>query len=200
MDVSRVRQGEKIAAISAIVLILIMFIFDWFGLKLSGASGAFGGEGAGNAWRSYGFIDLVLFVTALAAIALAWLSASQTRVNLPVAASAVVAALGVISIVLILFSIINPPDFGAPSAAFDQGLEHTRKIGVFLGLIATAALTYGAFIAMREEGTSLGAEADRLRDSRGSGPGTGTGGGTPPPPPPPPTTTPPPSGGGTTAP
>jgi hypothetical protein len=176
MDLTKLRQGEKIAAISAVALFLIMIIFKWFGLKLSGA---FGGtnvsvEGSKNAWGSYGFTDIVLLITVLAALGLAYLSASNQRLNLPVAASAIVTALGILSLILIIISIISPPDFGASGS----GIDHTRKIGVFLGLIATAALTYGGYLAMQEEGTSLGEQADRLR-------GRGTGGGAPPPPPPP---------------
>ena len=35
MDFSSLNRGEKIAGVSGILLILIMFIFDWFGLKFS---------------------------------------------------------------------------------------------------------------------------------------------------------------------
>ena len=90
MDFTRLTQGEKIAGVSGIALILIMFIFDWFGLKFNGGPEAFGVsvEGSRNAWGSYGFIDIVLFITVAAAIGLALISASQTEVALPVAASA----------------------------------------------------------------------------------------------------------------
>ena len=51
-----------------------------------------------------------------------------------------------------------------------------RSYGLFLGLIATAGVAIGGWLAMQEEGASFGGEADRL----GGGPGE------PPPPPPPP--------------
>ena len=73
--------------------------------------------GSRNAWGSYGFIDIVLFITVAAAIGLALISASQTEVGLPVAASAIVAGLGILSVVLIIISIISPPDFGADCRA-----------------------------------------------------------------------------------
>ena len=49
MDFSVLNRGEKIAGVAGILLILIMFIFDWFGLKFA-ASGAFGisAEGGRN--------------------------------------------------------------------------------------------------------------------------------------------------------
>jgi hypothetical protein len=182
MDLTRLGTGEKIAGIAGIALILIMFAFDWFGANFAGVSGVV----TTNAWGSYGFTDVVLFITALAAVGLAYLAATRQTVSLPVAASAIVTALGILSVILILVSIISPPDLGFTGPAVD----HTRKAGVWLGLIAAGVVTYGGYLAMQEEGTTLGGEADRLRrGSRGgpgappppsSGRGTGTGG--PPPP------------------
>jgi hypothetical protein len=197
MDFAVLNRGEKIAGISGILLILIMFIFDWFGLGLSGniQGFAFGGEVTHNAWGSYGFTDIVLFITGLAAIGLALLAASDAEVGLPVALSAIVTALGILSLILVIISIISPPDFGAPDIS---GLDHSRKIGVWLGLIAVAAVTVGGYLAMQEEGTSFGGEVDRFR---GGGAGGAGGPGASPPPPPPPSgspprpSTPPPSSG-----
>jgi hypothetical protein len=179
MDFTRLTQGEKIAGVSGIALILIMFIFKWFGLK-AGVAG-FSVEGSRNAWGSYGFIDIVLFITVVAAVGLALISASETEVGLPVAASAVVAGLGILSVVLIIISIISPPDFGAGDIS---GIDQTRKIGVWLGLIAAIGVAYGGWRAMQEEGTSFGGEADRFRAPPEEEPGAG--------PPPPPSSPPPP--------
>jgi hypothetical protein len=188
MDFTRLTQGEKVAAVSGIALILIMFIFDWFGLKFTGGPEGLGVsvEGSRNAWGSYGFIDIVLFITVAAAVGLALISASQSELGLPVAASAVVAGLGILSVVLIIISIISPPDFGVDLSG--SGIDHTRKIGVWLGLIAAIGVAYGGWRAMQEEGTSFGDQADRFR-----GPDEGPGATPPPPPssaPPPPPTAP----------
>ena len=178
MDLTRLTQGEKIAGVSGIALILIMFIFKWFGLKAG--VGGFSVEGSRNAWGSYGFIDIVLFITVVAAVGLAAIKASDADVGLPVAASAIVAGLGVLSVVLIIISIISPPDFGVDLSG--TGIDHTRKIGVWLGLLAAIGVAYGGWRAMQEEGTSYGGEADRFRGA----PDPGRSAGPPPPPPPPP--------------
>lgn len=193
MDFTVLNRGEKIAGVAGILLILIMFIFDWFGLKFTGGAGAFGisVEGGRNAWGSYGFTDIVLFVTALAAIGLALLAASDAEVGLPVALSAIVTALGILSLILVIISIISPPDFGVNVSG--TGIDHERKIGVWLGLIAVAAVTVGGFLSMQEEGTSFGGEVDRFRGGPGGTGGTGGPGAGPPPPPPPPSSPPPPS-------
>ena len=56
MDANRLNTGEKIAGISGALLLLIMFIFDWFTIDVGG--GVFDVSTGGNAWQSFGFIDL----------------------------------------------------------------------------------------------------------------------------------------------
>ncbi len=190
MDISKLRQSEKIAAGSAVALLLILFILDWFGLKFesSGIAGGFAGgvEGSKTGWGSMDLIRFIILLACIAAITMAYFSATGQQVALPVALSAIVAGLGILSVVLILFRIISPPDLGAPSAVFDAGVSHTRKIGAFLGLIAAAGVAYGGYSAMQDEGTSFSDARDQLQDRMGgpgSGPGAGGGtgsGGTPP--------------------
>lgn len=174
MDVSRLRRGEQIAGASGIALLLIMFIFDWFTVE---AAGGLGPSFGGNAWDTMEIIRFILLITALAAIALAVISATQSKVDMPVALSAITAGLGILSVVLIIFRIISPPD-GGVGDLIDVG----RAIGVFLGLIAAAGVAYGGYLAMQEEGTSFSDQGDRLQNRDNE-------------PPPPPAATPPPAGG-----
>jgi hypothetical protein len=160
------RTGEKIAGASGVALILIMFIFDWFTADVG-----FGIEFGGNAWEVFDFIDIILLLAAIAGIALAVIAATQSQVDMPVAASALAAGLGGLATLLVIFRIISPPDGGAGDL-----VDVSRSIGVFLGLIAAAGVTYGGWLAMQEEGTSFSGQADNL----------GGGGDAPPPPPPPP--------------
>lgn len=171
MDVNRLSAGEKIAGISGVALLLIMFIFKWFGLSANlGDFGGLGGSNAEvtrNAWGSFGFIDIVLFVTLGAAIALAAIAASESRLNMPVALSAIVAGLGILSVVLIVISLISPPNFSGID--LPNGVDKTRKIGAFLGLIAAIGVAYGGYMAMQEEGTSFSDQADRVQGGGGDG-------------------------------
>lgn len=195
MDLNRLRTGEQVAAVAAIVLIVVMFIFKWFGLEAETGTALGTVGGSENAWGSFDVIDIVLLITVIAALGMAYLQATSTEMNLPVAASVVVAVLGALSTLLILYRLINPPDFGVDV----PGVDETRKIGAYIGLIAAAVLTYGGWRAMQDEGTSFQAAADRLGGDRdiGGGPGpSAPGGGEPPsapPPPPPPSSGAPPS-------
>jgi hypothetical protein len=172
MDVSRLSQGEKIAGVAGILLIIIMFAFSWYGVSIAGHDVP---GGTVNAWEAYSFTDIILFLAALSGIALAVTRAQGTTVSLPVALSAIVAGLGILATLLVLYRIINTPgDTGAASALVGGSVDVSRKIGVFLGLIAAAGVAYGGWTAMQEEGTSFSGQADRLRDGDG-GPGAGPG-------------------------
>ena len=72
------------------------------------------------------------------------------------------------AVVLILFRIISPPDFGASDFGVD--LDVGRSIGVFLGLIAAGGVAYGGWVAMQEEGTSSQQCRRSGRDSAAAAP------------------------------
>ncbi len=88
------------------------------------------------------------------------MSATQATVDLPVALSAIVTLLGVISVILILFRIISPPEFDIPGTVdigfgeADEGAETTRKFGAFLGLLAAIGVAAGGWLAMQDDRTS----------------------------------------------
>jgi hypothetical protein len=157
MDLSTLRTGEKIAAAAGIILLLAMFILDWYTADF----GPFGGEFGVNAFESFDIIDLILLLTVIAAIALAVTSMTGNTPDLPIAMSAIVAGLGILSTLLVLYRLINPPGEG--------GID--RGIGIFVGLVAAAGIAYGGWRAMQDEGTSFTAERDRM-----AGPGPGAGG------------------------
>ena len=188
MDADRLRTGEMIAGIAGIALLIIMFL-PWFGVDLGIGEQLDQAQDLGfdvpdvqdsvnfNAWESFGFIDIILFLTAIAAVGMATASAMARTVALPVAASAITTALGFLATVLVIYRLIDPIGEG--------GVD--RKYGLFLGLIAAAAVAYGGWRAMQEEGTTFGQQADRVQDRLGRDDDA---------PPPPPPTAPPPGGTG----
>ena len=176
MDTNRLNQGEMIAAVSAIALLLIMFIFKWFGVDVGGAFGGVSLSASVNAWEAFGFIDIILFITVLVAVGGAVMTANAQSVNMPVAISALTAGLGILSVLLILYRIIDPPGPGGVGGV-DVGL----RAGVFLGLIAAGGIAYGGWTAMKAEGTSFSEQGDRLQNRGGGGSPPASGGGTPPP-------------------
>lgn len=179
----RLSTGEKIAGGSAVLLFIFMF-FDWFKVEVSSGDGLFSVSKGGNAWEAFSWIDLFMLLTILVAVAVVVIRISDAIVEPSFSLNAVVAILGGLSVLFILYRIIDPPidTEGLP------GVDVSRSIGVYLGLLAAAGITYGGYRAMQEEGTSFGELGDSF-----SGGGTGAGtppqqppSATPPPPPPPP--------------
>ncbi len=194
MDVNRLSTGEKIAGASGVLLFIFMF-FDWF--TASASNGLFSVSVGGSAWDALEVIPIILMIAIVAAVGVAVIRLTDAVFEPAISMNAVVAVLGAISVLLILYRIISPPDSGISEISVDPA------VGIFLGLIAAAGITFGGYRAMQEEGVTFGDVGDRLGGGgRGpGGPGAGGSGGsggtgaTPPPPPPPqqqPPATPPP--------
>jgi hypothetical protein len=137
MDLSldRLRRGEVVAAGGGVLLLGVMFL-DWY---------AAGGKGR-TAWQSFDVLDVILALVALLAILLAGLAATQRSPALPVAASVVTAATGILVALLVLYRILNQPganDFVEVS------------YGAFLGFLCMLAIAAGGWDAMSEDDTSF---------------------------------------------
>lgn len=183
----KLSPGEKIAGGSAILLFIFMF-FDWFGVEVSGVGGFSGSVpgGGGNAWDALEFIPIVLVIAIVAALVMVGLRLADSAYEPSVSMSTIVTVLGVISVLLILFRIIDPPTFASYGGV---SVDATLSVGIFLGLISAAGIAYGGYSTMKEEGITFGDAADRL-SSGGSPPHQHTT--SAPPPPPAPSSTPPP--------
>lgn len=178
----RLSTGEKIAGGSAVLLFIFMF-FDWFKVDIDSGDGLFSLSVGGSAWEAFSYTDLFLMLTIIVVVAVVIIELSDALVEPPVSLNAVAAVLGAVSVLLIVYRIIDPPgDTGGV-----PGVDISPTLGAFLGLIAAAGITYGAYRAMQEEGTSFGEIGDQF--SNRGGPGAGPPqppSSTPPSPPPPP--------------
>lgn len=182
MEADKLSTGEKVSAVSAILLFIFMF-FDWFGVEISGVTGFSGdvsGSG-GSAWDALDVIPIFLMLAIVVAVGVAVVRLTDADLEPPISLNAIVAALGGLAVLLILFRILFPPDFGSFGGVT---VDATLKFGIFLGLIAAAGIAYGGYSAMREEGMTFGDTADRLSGGGGQAPPPSSQ--TPPPPPPPP--------------
>jgi hypothetical protein len=149
LDLGRLRRGELIAAGSAVVLLVVMFLLKWYGV--GGVVGAFaaraGISASVNGWHALTILRWLMLLTIIAALALAYLQASQRSPALPVSASVIVTVLGGLLTVLLIYRVlINEP---GPDDLVDQ------KLGAFIGLLSAVGITYGGYESMREEGLSI---------------------------------------------
>lgn len=165
MQSAKARTGEIIAAISAALLFVVMFL-NWFGVDEEGFFELdndqqldlvkFAPDDVSadrldlSAWQAFSFIDAILLLVIVIAIGAAVMSAASRSPNLPVAASAITTCFGILATLLILFRLIDTP----------YGLD--RDPFAFVGLILAAGIVVGGWIAMGEDEVSIRSEAKRV--------------------------------------
>jgi hypothetical protein len=126
-------RGQQIAGAAAAVLLIDMFL-SWYGLDLGPLEGVAGGlDTTASAWQAFDFIDLLLLLTVLATGA--WVGAAATNNELAGQLKLAATGLGALCTLLVLYRIVNQP---GPNDVIQV------KYGVFVGLLACAAITYGA--------------------------------------------------------
>ena len=157
---SRLRRGERFAAIGGVILLISMFT-SWYGLDVTvpAVGTVHVPTVTTNAWNAFSVVDLLLALTAAVAIGLAYAQAANRAPAIPVALSVAGIWLGAISALVVLFRIIDPPGFGLPSTIAagvrDQLSVHlSRSVqgGAWVGLVSTVAITAGCSLSLRTEG------------------------------------------------
>jgi hypothetical protein len=190
-DIRRLGRAEQLIGGGAIALFILMFFFKWYGGSASSSVGGFSVSNSLNGWHSFHnsrWIWLITIIVALGAVAV---TSGQLKLHSPVQLSVVVAALGALSTILIVYRILHHPSGGVSGtiAGVHYSSSYGIKIGIWLGLIAAAAITYGGYLAMQAEGTSLGHVRDQASEAFSSFSGSAGGtaaspaGSAPPPPP-----------------
>lgn len=119
MDTRRVSTGELIAGASGLALFLFLFL-DWFGPL--------------NGWQLFDFMDIVLAVIGLGTAATVAARVAGTQVNLPGGPTTVMGLEGFAAFWIVVTFLI-------------EGDE--RKIGLWLALLASIGIMYGALTAMK---------------------------------------------------
>jgi hypothetical protein len=155
-DISRLRRADQIVGGGAIALFIFLFFFKWYGFSTNAPS--IGGVNVSGSisysgWHTFTNSRWVWIITIIVALGAVAIRAGLLKLELPLQPGVLVAGLGALSTLLILYRILDHP-----SASASFGGVHTSvgiKIGIWLGLIAAAAITYGGYLAMQDEGTSL---------------------------------------------
>ncbi len=133
------RSPLTILGASGVALFLFLLL-PWYGVDLGdlgGAAALAGVDSTASAWQAFSYTDILLFLTAAAAIA-TFVLTGQNHEQAANAAKAA-AGLGAFCTLLVLYRIVNQP---GPNDFISV------KFGAFLGLIACAGVAYGAFQTM----------------------------------------------------
>jgi len=131
LDPGRLRRGELLAGTGAVLLLVFLLAGKWYGH----------GTGARTGWEALTTLRWLLVVTIAAAFALVLAQVARRSPAIPVTLSMIVAVLGLISVLALVYRVlINPP-------AHEQA-------GAFLGMLSAIGLAYGGYLSLREEGIS----------------------------------------------
>jgi len=141
------RFGEKVAGISALALLGVLFV-HWFTFPVGYAPGGVTASGppAGgdiSGWDSLGWLALALCVMAIAAgVALPFVFALCESPVLPLFAAMAAMLLGGIAAIALVVQVIFRPG--------PEGMVAVRS-GWWLGLITALGIARGGFLSLRDE-------------------------------------------------
>jgi len=146
MDLTKLSMGDKVIAISGILLFIPISFLDWFQASAKGFPGA--GSSGGNAW------DFTLtWLAVLIGIAMVVLVALKLfEVKLPDVGGAswgtILLGMGAVAFAFVVIKTIA--GVSVPDGAEDI-IDISRKIGLFLGVVASAGLAAGGYLRLQEE-------------------------------------------------
>lgn len=139
MDTGRLSQGQMIAAVSAVVLIVSLFL-KWFGTDVpevvQGLPGVEESSVSITGWESQNTLDIYLAIVALFALVPALLKLTGSDAEVPFAPAAATFLLGVIGIILTVYVLLDGDG---------------TKFGIYLAILAVIGVTVGAYLAMQDE-------------------------------------------------
>ena len=135
------------------VLLAVTMFLPWFG-KVNPYCTPLTGYSCGrnfDAWKAFGFTDLVLFAAAIAGVGMAVLASASSKTDALITSASMTVPVALVATLLVLYRVLEP-----------VGKLDTRY-GLFLGLGACAAVTYGSWRAVRNERPSRVARPSRRR-------------------------------------
>jgi len=182
-DIRRLRGADRIVGASAIAFFIFLFFFKWYGVSsnvgaITGIN--IGGNISTSGWDTFTSSRWIWLITIIVALGSVVLVAAQRKLEIPIGLGVIVAGLGALSTLLVLYRIIHHPTASANLGSFHASVG--IKTGIWLGLIAALGITYGGYLQMQEEGTSLtdvggrasGAFSGLIAPGVRSSPGNGT--------------------------
>lgn len=127
-DLRRLRRGEWIVALSAVVLLVAMFALPWFG-----------SYGKNSGWDTLIHERWFVLVTIGIALALVITQATRRSPAVPVTLSVIVTVVALINFAWMFYRVVI-------SVPGDQ------QAGAWIGLVSAAGIAVGGFFSLRDEG------------------------------------------------
>jgi hypothetical protein len=145
----KLSPGERILGIASIALLVLSALPLWAKVEAGDLSERY------NLWNSYGFLAKLAMILTFALLILIAVRAFG-NVDLPMPAGQIYVAVSGIVLLLMLISVLTGPagDQGS-GEIFGTEYEYSRGlIGLLGGVLASAAMSYGAYMHMAGEGST----------------------------------------------
>ena len=141
----RVHRGELISLCSALLLLIIMFALEWYGVdEMPGPDTARTGlSHAENAWHALTVVRWVMLAAIAVSLGSVVVHATQRSHGVKTDTGLIVWLLGSATAALLVYRVLI--DLPSPNSVVDQ------KLGAYLGLLSAVGIAYGGFQSMREE-------------------------------------------------
>ncbi|MEK6251864.1 MAG: hypothetical protein AABM43_07955 [Actinomycetota bacterium] len=135
--------------------LFVTLFLPWFG-KVSQFCVPLSGHSCGHdfdAWKVFNFTDVVLLAAALCGLAMAVLAGASSKTDTQITSACLTVPIGLLATVLVFYRVFEPVGKLDP------------RFGLFLGLAACMAITYGSWRAVRNERPSTVARPARRRSA-----------------------------------
>jgi hypothetical protein len=122
-------------------LLLVTLFLPWFG-KVSPYCVPLPGHSCGhnfNAWNVFSVTDVVLLAAALSGIAIAILAGASPKTDTQITSACLTVPIALLATLLVFYRVLEPVGKLDP------------RFGLYLGLAACLAITYGSWRAVRNE-------------------------------------------------
>ncbi len=154
-DSRRLRRCDRVVGIGAIALFIFMFFFKWYGYSAnlpSVAGVSISSSLNVDGWHAFSNSRWIWLATIVAALGAVAISAGALELGRSVEAGVIVAGLGTLSTITILYRIAHHHTASASFEGFHASVG--IKIGIWLALVAAATIAYGGFLTMQDEGAA----------------------------------------------
>lgn len=141
----RVRRAELLSAASALALLALMFLVQWYGITPGSTRLALPSAHASveNAWHALSLLRWLMLATIVVALGAVFLHATQRSHGTQTDTSRIVTALGAITSGWLVYRVLI--DLPASDRVVDQ------KLGALLGLLSALGIAFGGYQAAREQ-------------------------------------------------
>ena len=156
MNLRRLRSGEALALAGAVALAVLLAL-DWFFLSTPDAR--VGAHESGIRYLGW-FAELLLILAILLAFALASFTLTHRTTGVAVVLAVVTACFGLFAVLAILVRLVAQPGLGVEAGNADVEVE----LPAYLGLLAAAAIPFGAWRTMADERTDAPESLEQTED------------------------------------